>query len=111
MIFRTKIVCSVLVPVLLTALASLLAMLRAPDTRPSELLANLAEMKQIDALWSADVLSLELGLNPNYHSVAAPVGKLAARYRTIEGLAEGDPADAGDLSSSLAAYRSAMDDK
>ncbi|HEY9347158.1 MAG TPA: hypothetical protein VIQ53_17695, partial [Inquilinus sp.] len=71
-------------------------MLRAPDTRPSELLASLAEMKQIDALWSADVLSLELGLNPNYDSVAAPVGKLADRYRTIEGLAEGDPAETGD---------------
>ncbi|MFE0752540.1 DAHL domain-containing protein [Inquilinus sp. NPDC058860] len=111
MIIRSRIVCSVFIAVLLAVLATLLAMLRTPDTRPSELLASLAEMKQIDALWSADVLSLELGLNPNYDSVAAPVGKLAERYRTIERLAAGDPLPDQGLSSSLAAYRSAMDDK
>ncbi|WP_225769710.1 DAHL domain-containing protein [Inquilinus sp. Marseille-Q2685] len=111
MIVTSRIVCSVFIAVLLAVLATLLAMLRAPDTRPSELLASLAEMKQIDALWSADVLSLELGLNPNYDSVAAPVGKLAERYRAIETLAAGAPAWGHDLSASLAAYRSAMDDK
>ena len=111
MIVSSRLVCSVLIAVLLTVLATLLAMLRTPDTRPAELLASLAEMKQIDALWSADVLSLELGLNPNYDSVAAPVGRLAEHYRTIEKLVEGDPAQDQDLSSSLAAYRSAMDDK
>ncbi|WP_342240041.1 DAHL domain-containing protein [Inquilinus sp. OTU3971] len=111
MIVRSRIVCIGIIAVLLTVLATLLAMLRAPDTRPAELLASLAEMKQIDALWSADVLSLELGLNPNYDSVAAPVGTLAERYRTIEKLADGDPAPTGDLPSSLAAYRSAMDAK
>jgi two-component system, NtrC family, sensor kinase len=111
MIVRSRIVCIGIIAVLLTVLASLLAMLRAPDTRPAELLASLAEMKQIDALWSADVLSLELGLNPNYDSVAAPVGTLAEHYRTIEKLAEGNPAPTGDLPSSLAAYRSAMDAK
>ncbi|MGO1077071.1 DAHL domain-containing protein [Inquilinus sp. CA228] len=111
MIVRSRIVCIGSIAVLLTVLAALLAMLRTPDTRPAELLASLAEMKQIDALWSADVLSLELGLNPNYDSVAAPVGKLAEHYRTIETLIAGDPAETQDLSSSLAAYRSAMDDK
>jgi two-component system, NtrC family, sensor kinase len=111
MIVRSRIVCIGIIAVLLTVLATLLAMLRAPDTRPAELLASLAEMKQIDALWSADVLSLELGLNPNYDSVAAPVGTLAEHYRTIEKLADGDPAPTGDLPSSLAAYRSAMDAK
>lgn len=111
MIVRSRIVCIGIIAVLLTVLATLLAMLRAPDTRPAELLASLAEMKQIDALWSADVLSLELGLNPNYDSVAAPVGTLAEHYRTIEKLAEGDPAATEDLPSSLAAYRSAMDAK
>lgn len=110
MIVRSRIVCIGIIAVLLTVLATLLAMLRTPDTRPAELLASLAEMKQIDALWSADVLSLELGLNPNYDSVAAPVGTLAEHYRTIETLAAGDPPDQ-DLSSSLASYRSAMDDK
>lgn len=111
MIVRSRIVGISFIAVLLAVLAALLAMLRTPDTRPAELLASLAEMKQIDALWSADVLSLELGLNPNYDSVAAPVGTLAEHYRTIERLAEGDPARIGDLSSSLAAYRSAMDAK
>jgi signal transduction histidine kinase len=111
MIVRSRIVCIGIIAVLLTVLATLLAMLRAPDTRPAELLASLAEMKQIDALWSADVLSLELGLNPNYDSVAAPVGTLAEHYRTIEKLADGDPAPTGDLPSSLTAYRSAMDAK
>jgi signal transduction histidine kinase len=111
MIVRSRIVCIGIIAVLLTVLATLLAMLRAPDTRPAELLASLAEMKQIDALWSADVLSLELGLNPNYDSVAAPVGTLAEHYRTLEKLADGDPAPTGDLASSLAAYRSAMDAK
>ncbi|MGO4124291.1 DAHL domain-containing protein [Inquilinus sp. YAF38] len=111
MIIRSRIVCIGSIAVLLTVLAALLGMLRTPDTRPSELLASLAEMKQIDALWSADVLSLELGLNPNYDSVAAPVGRLAEHYRTIETLTAGDPAETQDLSSSLAAYRSAMDDK
>jgi len=111
MIIRSKIVCIGSIAVLLTVLAALLGMLRTPDTRPSELLASLAEMKQIDALWSADVLSLELGLNPNYDSVAAPVGRLAEHYRTIETLTAGDPVESRDLPSSLAAYRSAMDDK
>jgi signal transduction histidine kinase len=99
----------VFVTVLLMAALVLLLMLRAPDTRLADAQASITDMKQTDALWNANVLSLEQGLNPNYDSVATPVVRLMQHYSTIARLAKNGEAEA--LQSTLTAYKTALDDK
>lgn len=92
-------------------LVSLITAQRRSDVDLATAQAHLVDLRQIDARWSADILSLELGLNPNYDPVAAPVGRIMNTIHAMEALSQGNSPVAQALAGPLSALSADVDRK
>ncbi|SNB74591.1 His Kinase A (phospho-acceptor) domain-containing protein [Arboricoccus pini] len=104
---------AICIVVLAATTASFFLLSHSPTQQFREADDELAELKQTDARWTADILSLELGLNGNYDVVTTPLRGFSAAYerleRTIAAIHTKDEAAAA--SQALADYKAVMAQK
>ncbi|CAN7746801.1 DAHL domain-containing protein [Duganella sp. LjRoot269] len=72
-------------------------------------IAQLRQIRQLDAQWELDALKSKAGLNQNYDALVDPLHDMGELPQQLDGLAREAPD--GALASAVAAYRKALRDK